>query len=243
MGADRFRGLKPQLYLARSALVCINSNIRSADGLVNGALGEIVHMKWGKGKVPPSLPEVIFVRFLRYRGPETHASHRGCPVDLRNTAPIVPMEASDDRPSTARRNRRGGRGRGTAPEAGCVRTQFPLRLSYGMTHHKSQGCTFDKVVVDMGSMEITNEQTHLAMSRCRGLGDLLVEKFSPERILNRGKSMAAPVWRAEAGDSTADTTAATDKPALDDDVMGRLRKLEDATRARSGLPPLDRSGR
>ena len=44
VSAERFRSLAPNLYLAVGARVFINSNVWTAAGLANGAVGEIVHM-------------------------------------------------------------------------------------------------------------------------------------------------------------------------------------------------------
>ena len=44
VSAERFRSLAPNLYLAVGERVFINSNVRTAAGLANGAAGEIVHL-------------------------------------------------------------------------------------------------------------------------------------------------------------------------------------------------------
>lgn len=66
--SDRFRGLEGHLFLAVGARVFINNNVWTSGGLANGAAGEVVHMQWGPGRQPPSLPEVVWVRVENYRG-------------------------------------------------------------------------------------------------------------------------------------------------------------------------------
>ena len=45
-------------------------------------------------------------------------------------------------------------------------TQYPLRLAWAVTIHKSQGKTFDRVVVDIGRGAFAHGQVYVALSRC-----------------------------------------------------------------------------
>ena len=63
-------------------------------------------------------------------------------------------------------------------------TQYPLKLSWAVTIHKSQGKTFNKVIIDMAGGAFEHGQTYVALSRCRTLeGIVLKTKLTPRDVM------------------------------------------------------------
>jgi len=54
--------------------------------------------------------------------------------------------------------------------------QYPLMLAWAVTIHKSQGKTFDKVIIDIGRGTFSYGQAYVALSRCTTLEGIVLKK-------------------------------------------------------------------
>lgn len=70
-------------------------------------------------------------------------------------------------------------------------TQFPFRLAWAVTIHKSQGKTFDNIEIDLGSGTFATGQLYVALSRCTSFEGISLTKpvqrrhvLTDERIID-----------------------------------------------------------
>jgi len=54
--------------------------------------------------------------------------------------------------------------------------QYPLMLAWAVTIHKSQGKTFEKVIIDIGRGAFAHGQTYVALSRCTTLEGIVLKR-------------------------------------------------------------------
>jgi ATP-dependent DNA helicase PIF1 len=159
---DDAGGLQPVVCLCKGARVMLSSNLWVDMGLVNGAMGTVHAICYRDGEAPPNLPVAVTVLFDRYHGPTLHDG----------TVPIVPLRRSW--------GSSGGQ---------CSRLQLPLKLSWAVTIHKSQGLTLDKATIDIGKKEFCAGLTFVAISRVRRLTDIMLSPpFTLQRVKNLSKS-------------------------------------------------------
>lgn len=83
--------------------------------------------------------------------------------------------------------------------------QYPIRLAWAITIHKSQGQTFNRVYIDLGNGAFAHGQTYVALSRCTSFDGIKLKRpverrdvIFDSRIYNYTKIMAYE-WKKEKG--------------------------------------------
>ncbi len=169
-GADSkmTQGLYRRVHLAEGCRVMLTKNLWAKTGLVNGAQGTVREIIYPQGAMPDSMPVAAMVEFDNYSGPGFRSGDG--PVIV----PITPITTQWVNGKTS-----------------CTRTQLPLRLSYALTVHKSQGLALDKVVADVGDREMAAGLTFVAFSRVRKFTDLAIvgKPFTRYGRIGQGKQI------------------------------------------------------
>ena len=149
---DEAEDLKVSLFLMKGAKVMITRNLWTAAGLTNGTMATVHEIGFSPSAQPGrSLPDVVMLACPDYRGPTDWRTASDVPL-----VPVVPVTATWKKQMVT-----------------CSRTQYPLKLAYAITIHKSQGMTLDKARIDLGDREFAAGITFVALSRVKRLDGIV----------------------------------------------------------------------
>jgi ATP-dependent DNA helicase PIF1 len=113
------------------------------------------------------MPSLVLIKFDEYKGPD----FLGCPQG------IVPVFLAT----------RQFEFKGIA----CSCTQFPLRLAYAITVHKSQGLTLLRAVLNLNQKEHCLGLSYVAVSQVKALDGILFEvPFDYERFTGKESAVS-----------------------------------------------------
>lgn len=135
-----------RLDLKVGAQVMLVSN-DSRGRWVNGTLGRVVRVVAGRGDEPPVVLVELQDGDLVEVGPHTWELYEYYVEDGQLRSRVV------------------GR-----------YVQLPLTLAWAVTIHKSQGKTFDRVIIDIGRGAFAPGQVYVALSRCRTLEGIVLRR-------------------------------------------------------------------
>ena len=159
LSSDDMGGLSKTVFLSVGARVMLLRILWTDVGLCNGALGIVHSIVYASDYGPPLLPVAIMVQFdSTYTGPSFSPN-------VPNLVPIPPCSSFSE-----------------SLGSNYERTQFPIKLAWAVTIHKSQGLTLEKMWIDLGKSEKSVGLTYVALSRVRSLDSIIIEPMSFERL-------------------------------------------------------------
>uniref|UniRef100_UPI00358FEAD2 uncharacterized protein n=1 Tax=Myxine glutinosa TaxID=7769 RepID=UPI00358FEAD2 len=152
--------LARRVTLAVGARVLLTKNIDVSDGLVNGVFGTVSHISQTPGS---TFPQMVYVVFDNVKVGQKLRRHTAESLSLPvNSTPIAPQE---DR----------------VTNSGGIRRQFPVKLAFGCSIHKIQGCTLKEAVVSLEKI-FTAGQAYVALSRVTSMEGLTIQNFKQSAI-------------------------------------------------------------
>ena len=159
LASDDMGGLESKLFLAKGAIVMLTRNLWTEKGLCNGSMDTISDIIYERGDKPPALPVAIMIQFDNtYTGPSFCSDKARC-------VPIIAEANESD-----------------SYGALYERHQLPVKLSWAITIHKSQGLTLEKAWVNIGKSNKFSGLTYVGLSRVRKLEDLIDEPMNFEKL-------------------------------------------------------------
>ena len=160
------QGLPYELYLKISARYLMTINSDTSDGLVNGATGILQSIKYGtRSDTQERVPVVLWIEFDdptvgKEKRVKSKARYLRDDTVLKTWTPI------------GLETKRFKRGRGVSCYR-VVRKQFPFIVAEALTNHKSQGDSYECVVVHI-ERSLPRNALYTALSRAKTASGLFI---------------------------------------------------------------------
>ena len=173
-------GLPLKIDLKVGAKYMMTVNIDTEDGLVNGACGKLMMIDYGKlQKTNATVPCRLWIKFSEEK------TGTKCRTNFHNVMRHrnIDLSLTSIEPVTRQINTR-------STNFKVERKQFPLVPSEAMTIYKSQGGTYEKVVVNL-KKGMTRSELYVACSRAtKANGLYLIGDFVPPKPPERNDAVA-----------------------------------------------------
>lgn len=165
--------LPNELVFKVGATVILTKNMKdhNLELIANGTIGKIV----GVSKDLDSTDETLLVKFNK-----TNAVVRISPTLFEETEKVETIDPVTNKRSFIER-----------PVSSC--RQYPLKLGYAITVHKSQGAEYNGVILDLSKC-FTPGLGYVALSRVSSIDDLVITGFSEEAYSINAKSQRISVY-------------------------------------------------
>ena len=172
-------GLPLEIDLKVSAKYMLTVNSDTEDGLVNGACGKLVMINYGKlQKTNETVPCRIWIKFNEEKtGRKARANFHNVMRNRNIDSSLTPIEPVIRQINTKSTNFK------------VERKQFPIVSCEAMTIYKSQGGTYEKVVVNL-KKGMTRSELYVACSRAtKASGLYLIGDFVPPKPPERNDAV------------------------------------------------------
>ena len=153
--------LQSHLEIAKDARVMLTTNLNVADGFSNGVLGTVVDII--QGKQPLNQPESIIVKF----------DNDNVGKNLRQQNPgRLGKDVVIIKPHTEQFRYQG---------SSITRHQYPLKLAWACTIHKTQGMTLDSAAISLKHTFLAG-MAYVALSRVSSLSGLYLIDYDKQDV-------------------------------------------------------------
>ncbi len=122
--------------------------------------------------------------------------------------------------------------------------QYPIRLAWAITIHRSQGKTFDRVVLDISGGLFAPGQLYVALSRCKSMNGLILkQKIKKEHVMIDWKAaeyITSYYYRKSNEKMTLEEKEAMLRKAIEEDRMVEIVYLKpNGRKSRRVIKPLE----